>query len=107
MARPVHLWAYGEEDIVALAGALLVGLGRNHPFVQGNKRTALTAAIVFLRFNGYAFVAPDGEPLGQFVEHSITGSIPERAFMNALRKCAITVEEWEEYQRVARSRRDP
>jgi death-on-curing protein len=73
----------------------LVGIGRNHPFEQGNKRTAFAAAKVFLRINGYLFVAPDGELLGEFIEDSILGRVPERAFMNAMRACVISAEEWE------------
>jgi death-on-curing protein len=99
MHRPIHRWGYGDEDIVNLAGTLLLGIGRNHPFEQGNKRTALTAATVFLMFNGYTFVAPDGESLGQFVELSLTGAINESVFMATMRKCTITTEEWETFVR--------
>jgi death-on-curing protein len=99
MARPRHRWAYGDTDIVNLAGALLLGVGRNHPFEQGNKRTALSAATVFLLFNGYSFVAPDGEPLGRFIELSITNVISETVFMKTMRQCAIATAEWEEFKR--------
>jgi hypothetical protein len=73
MARPVNRWAYGEQDLANLAGILLLGIGVNHPFQQGNKRTALTAAKVFLQFNGYSFVAPDSEPWA----HWSSGPSPE------------------------------
>ncbi|WP_170145712.1 type II toxin-antitoxin system death-on-curing family toxin [Rhodoplanes elegans] len=98
VARPVHRWHYGDRDIVGLAGALLLGIGRNHPFAQGNKRTALSAASVFLLFNGYTFVAPDGEPLGRFIELSITGEIPEPVFLRTMQKCVITTLEWQAYK---------
>ncbi len=52
LARPIHHWGYGEQDIAHLAGYLLLGLGRNHPFEQGNKRTAMSSATVFLMMNG-------------------------------------------------------
>ena len=97
LARPKNRWSYGEHDIVGLAGSLLLGIGRNHPFEQGNKRTALMAAATFLSLNGYALVAPDGEPLSTFVERSITGEISEPAFLKALGQCIVTTEEWEEY----------
>jgi prophage maintenance system killer protein len=71
----------------------------NHPFQQGNKRTALTAAKVFLQFNGYSFVAPDSEPLGALIERSITGMISEAVFLKAMRGCAILTEEWQTFQR--------
>lgn len=96
MARPRNRWSYGEQDITILAGVLLLGIGMNHPFQQGNKRTAITAAKVFLQFNGYTFVAPDGEPLGALVERSIVGMISEAVFLNTMRKCAIPTVEWEQ-----------
>jgi death-on-curing protein len=99
LARPKNRWVYGDPDVVALAGILLLGIGQNHPFEQGNKRTALSAAAAFLLLNGYTLVAPDGEPLGKFVEQSITGEISQSVFIDTLRKCVITTEEWEEYQR--------
>ena len=99
MHRPIHRWAYGDPDIINLAGTLLLGIGRNHPFEQGNKRTALAAATIFLMFNGYTFVAPDGEPLGQFVEFSLTGAIKEGVFMETMRKCTVTTEQWEDFVR--------
>jgi death-on-curing protein len=99
LARPKNRWAYGEEDVANLAGILVLGLGMNHPFQQGNKRTALTAAKIFLQFNGYTFVAPDTEELGALVERSITGMISEAAFLKAMRGCAILTEEWMEFQR--------
>ncbi|MBZ0148219.1 MAG: type II toxin-antitoxin system death-on-curing family toxin [Pseudorhodoplanes sp.] len=95
MARPKNRWNYGERDVANLAGMLLLGIGMNHPFQQGNKRTALTAAKVFLQFNGYSFVAPDSEPLGALVERSITGMIPEGTFLQAMRKCALPTEAWD------------
>ncbi len=49
----------GETDVVALAVYLLFAIARNHPFGQGNKRTAFEAAILFLEANGYAWLAPD------------------------------------------------
>jgi death on curing protein len=101
MSRPINRWAYGDEDIVNLAGVLLLGIGRNHPFEQGNKRTALTAATIFLMFNGYTFVAPDGEPLGQFMELSLTGAIKEPVFMATMHRCTVTTEEWEAFVRTS------
>lgn len=98
LARPQNRWSYGEQDVANLAGILLLGIGMNHPFQQGNKRTAITAAKVFLQFNGYAFVAPDTEPLGALVERSIIGMIPEATFLRAMRSCAIPLEEWRTFQ---------
>ena len=51
LARPVNLSLYGEPDAAALAASLAFGIARNHPFVDGNKRSAWVAARLFLRLN--------------------------------------------------------
>jgi death on curing protein len=58
LARPINKFAYGETDIAALAAAYGFGIARNHPFVDGNKRTALAAMIVFLGLNSLDLDAP-------------------------------------------------
>ena len=59
MARPKHLFAYGDPppDLTALATAYAGGFVRNHPFVDGNKRIAYVAARTFLIRNGWNLVA--------------------------------------------------
>ncbi len=52
LARPVNSWHYGEADMASLAAAYAYGVARNHPFVDGNKRTAWVLARLFLRLNG-------------------------------------------------------
>jgi len=60
LARPVNKFAYGETNLAALAAAYGFGIARNHPFVDGNKRTAFASIIVFLGLNGIDFdVAPE------------------------------------------------
>ena len=56
LARPINRWAYGDEDSASLAAAYAFGVARNHPFVDGNKRTAWVLARLFLARNGYEFV---------------------------------------------------
>lgn len=51
LARPLNKFAYGETDLAALAAAYAFGIARNHPFVDGNKRAAFGAMIVFLGLN--------------------------------------------------------
>lgn len=58
LARPINKFAYGETVIAALVAAYGCGIARNHPFVDGNKRTALAAMIVFLALNGLDLDAP-------------------------------------------------
>lgn len=52
MMRPRNLADYGEPDIAALAAAYALGIARNDPFVDGNKRTAAVVAETFLLLNG-------------------------------------------------------
>ncbi|SEH56004.1 MULTISPECIES: type II toxin-antitoxin system death-on-curing family toxin [unclassified Tardiphaga] len=60
LGRPVNKFAYGETDLAALAAAYVFGIARNHPFVDGNKRAAFGAMIVFLGLNEIDFlVAPE------------------------------------------------
>ena len=58
LARPQNKFAYGETDLAALAASYGFGIARNHPFVDGNKRTALASMIVFLNLNEFALAAP-------------------------------------------------
>ncbi|HWV61311.1 MAG TPA: type II toxin-antitoxin system death-on-curing family toxin [Sphingopyxis sp.] len=53
LARPVNQWAYGEDDPAKLAAAFAFGIARNHPFGDGNKRTAWVLARLFLAINGH------------------------------------------------------
>ena len=48
---PLNQWTYGEDDLCALAAAYAYGIARNHPFTDGNKRTAWVFARLFLRLN--------------------------------------------------------
>ena len=61
--KPRNLFAYGqpEPDLYALAAAYGFGLARNHPFADGNKRTALIAMRLFLKVNGAEFSASSEE----------------------------------------------
>ena len=52
LARPINLALYGEPDAADLAASLAFGLARNHPFADGNKRSAWVGARLFLLWNG-------------------------------------------------------
>lgn len=54
LARPINAWVNGVRDPAALAAAYAFGVARNHPFVDGNKRTAWVLARLFLGLNGHA-----------------------------------------------------
>lgn len=86
LARPQQCHAYGEPspDLADLAASLAFGLARNHPFVDGNKRTAHVCYRVFITLNGGEFVASDEEKYVAMVALS-EGSISEAEFADWLR----------------------
>ena len=66
-ARPLNLQAHGEPSVPELAAAYAFGIARNPPFVDGNKRTALVAAELFLALNGFDLIADDVEVVKVFL----------------------------------------
>jgi death on curing protein len=67
MARPQNLAAYGDPDAAQLAAAYAYGIARNHPFVDGNKRTAAVVSETFLVLNGFDLMASDAELVVAFL----------------------------------------
>ena len=61
LARPQHLLAYGDPDVAALAASCGYGIARNHPFVDGNKRTAFLATGLILALNGWRLDASQAQ----------------------------------------------
>ncbi len=61
LARPQNLVAYGDPDAADLAAAYGFGIARNHPFIDGNKRTAFVAVELFLGLNGFDLIADDSD----------------------------------------------
>ena len=59
LARPLNRAGYGDPDIAELAAFYAIGIARNHPFVDGNKRTAFAALFTFLALNGAEFGPPE------------------------------------------------
>ncbi|MBB3179566.1 death-on-curing family protein [Variovorax sp. Sphag1AA] len=59
MARPQHRALYESPDAATLAASYAFAIARNHPFVDGNKRTAFVAMELFLDLNGYELDASD------------------------------------------------
>lgn len=85
LARPRQVYAYGEgPDLAALAAAYTLGILRNHPFVDGNKRVGLVLGILFLEMNGYPFSAPE-EAATQKVWAAAASEINEADFADWLR----------------------
>jgi death on curing protein len=67
LQRPQNKIAYGEPDAAGLAAAYAYGIARNHPFVDGNKRTALVASFTFLYLNGYKVKTSQAENVTVFL----------------------------------------
>lgn len=90
--RPLQKQAYGDPDLCELAAAYLFGIAKNHPFVDGNKRTALAAADLFLNFNGLELQAED-EDLIQFVLMVAAGEIDEEGAAAFFRDHTVPIEQ--------------
>jgi len=86
LARPQQLYTYGEPppDLADLAASLAYGIARNHPFVDGNKRTAAVACEVFIELNGGSLLADDLELYTQYIGLA-DGSLAETEFAQWLR----------------------
>ncbi len=89
LARPQHKLAYGgdEVDVPALAAAYAYGIARNHPVVDGNKRTSAVACETFLDLNGYTLTARDADLYPVFLALA-GGEMDEDSFTNWLRDYA-------------------
>lgn len=85
LARPLNLVAYGTPDVAALAAAYGVGLAKNHPFVDGNKRAAFLAVGLFLAMNGQRLVATQAEATLTMLAVA-AGTLDEPAFAAWLRE---------------------
>ena len=84
LARPVNLAAYGDPDFAALAASYGVGVAKNHPFVDGNKRAALLATGLFLYVNGYRLTASQADTTLTMLSVA-AGDLTEDAFAAWLR----------------------
>ncbi|HEY1604177.1 MAG TPA: type II toxin-antitoxin system death-on-curing family toxin [Allosphingosinicella sp.] len=91
MARPVNAWLYGEKDAVVLAVTLLMGLARNHPILQGNKRTAFAAADYFLFLNGYELAIEDSIEFADLIVDVIGGHVAEQRLVTLISDHLIRV----------------
>ena len=85
LARPQHLESYGDPHIAACAAAYGYGLSRNHPFIDGNKRTAFVAVELFLFLNGHVLEAPDVDCVLTMLRVA-EGSISEEDFAAWIRQ---------------------
>jgi death-on-curing protein len=79
LARPLNRASYGEPDIAELAAVYALGIAKNHPFIDGNKRTAFVALEVFLRLNGCRFTVGDAEAVVMTLAMA-AGELPDDEF---------------------------
>jgi death-on-curing protein len=86
--RPQQMLHYASTPpgLARLAAAYAVGISRNHPFVDGNKRTALVVCFTFLKINGLNVTAEPIERYAMF-EGLASGNISEQKFTKWLENC--------------------
>ncbi|MDN5936734.1 MAG: type II toxin-antitoxin system death-on-curing family toxin [Nitrosospira sp.] len=85
LARPRQLYAYADKsDVVDMAATYATGIVRNHPFIDGNKRTGFVAGILFLELNGHRFTARE-EEAAQAVLRLAEGTLDETGYAAFLR----------------------
>lgn len=85
LARPRQLYAYGHKpDIIDMAAAYTAGIVRNHPFVDGNKRTGFLVGVLFLELNGHRFTATE-ESAAQAILSVAAGTLDQPALTAWLR----------------------
>ena len=92
LARPLNQLLYTGADIVDLAAKYTAGIVKNHPFVDGNKRTGFVVGVLFLELNGYRFTASEPDA-AQAVLELAAGTIDEDGFRDFLRGNVKKVQE--------------
>ena len=90
LARPELKAQYGEEDLSLLAAAYAFGIARNHPFLDGNKRTAYVAMELFLLKNGMALVSSDEDSVLTFLKLA-SGELSEDELAAWIRQHSVPV----------------
>lgn len=88
LARPLNRAGYGEPDIAELAAVYALGIARNHPFIDGNKRTAYVALEGFLALNGVALTATDAEAVIAMLQMA-AGDLSDEEFIAWVRAHAV------------------
>jgi death on curing protein len=84
LARPANRAGYAEPDVAELAALYALGIARNHPFIDGNKRTAYVALETFLALNGLRFPVSDAHAV-IFTLQMAAGDMDDDAFIDWVR----------------------
>jgi death-on-curing protein len=82
--RPRNKWAYESAELSDLAAAYGYGIAKNHPFVDGNKRTSLLAIYTFLGINGIDFIVPEAEAAAMIFSFA-AGEVSEESLARWIR----------------------
>jgi death-on-curing protein len=88
LSRPQHAFAYSPADLYDLASEYALDIVKNHPFLDGNKRTGFMAAYIFLGMNAQVFTAPEEEVVF-FTRSLAAGEVSRQEYALWLKKsCA-------------------
>ncbi len=88
LARPLNLASYGEPDTAELGACYAIAIARNHPFIDGNKRTGFMAMVLFLSLNGAELEAPEVEATMTMLTMA-SGDLPDDEFTAWVRAHAV------------------
>lgn len=90
LSRPRQVFSFGEKTTIpVLASCYCYGLARNHPFVDGNKRSALTVSALFLEINGYTLDASEPDA-ATVIETLAAGKLSEDELSSWFEKSSST-----------------
>lgn len=88
IARPLNRAGYGGADLAEIGALYALAIARNHPFVDGNKRTAFVALETFLILNGLALTADDAEATVMMLDMA-AGTVSEAMFIEWVRTSVV------------------
>jgi len=88
IARPLNRAGYGKGDLAELGALYALAIARNHPFVDGNKRTAFVALETFLVLNGLELTAGDAEATVMMLDMA-AGTVSEAMFIEWVRTSVV------------------
>jgi death on curing protein len=92
LAKPLNVAVYGKHSVAKLAASYCYGIARNHPFLDGNKRTAFVAMELFLMLNGFRLAADDTQCVLTMLDVA-SGQITEEAFANWIEANITSIDE--------------
>lgn len=86
--RPKHLLSYGSPTLLQMAASYAHGIVKNHPFLDGNKRTGFMSAYIFLGVNGWSLQAPEEEAVLETLALA-AGETSEEAYAAWLERTSV------------------